>query len=499
MQKAFSYYRVSTDEQAQHGKSIDTQRSLCKKWASDNDYDIVQEFVDEGKSATKISGRKALQDLLERCSDGGVDAIIVQDTDRLARNTYDHLTIKSLLKKQGVVVISTSQPMIDDSPEGNMIDSIIASVNTFQSALTGRKTSKVLSEKASLGWFPKIPPLGYINSENPNPTGNLDKKIISLDESISPYITSMFEQYATGNYSLMEMAEYLNKSNVKPNRGLKLHKNTINNILRNEFYVGYFTWNSKRYKGKHPALVKQEVFDRVQIVMQNHNRNISRKRTHNFLLSGFLFSKKDGKRMLGEKHKKPNGRVYSFYCNQNDRADSYVDSEKIEKGVEEIFQKIQISKEYSDMVIATAKTILTDSRKSQSTEKKRISGELQKIEKAIQEVEDSRFLSGKIGNEMFQNLYTRYNQDRDRLTEELVSLNRDDSKNIEILEKILKLAENLGKAYKEADNVLKKTYLNMFIKKIWVSNKKIVGFDLTDEVKDLIEDGLVQLSSDWGG
>jgi len=73
----------------------------------------------------------------------------------LARNTLDHLTIKAVLRKKSIEIISISQPMIDDSPEGNLIDTILASVNIFQSQLTGRKTSKVLEEKAKMGWYPR--------------------------------------------------------------------------------------------------------------------------------------------------------------------------------------------------------------------------------------------------------------------------------------------------------------------------------------------------------
>jgi len=96
MKTALIYSRVSTEEQAEEGKSIETQIKLCKKWAKDNDYQIQETYIDRGKSATTLN-RPALQDLLAKCKDDiGIDAILVQDTDRLARNTLDHLTIKAI-------------------------------------------------------------------------------------------------------------------------------------------------------------------------------------------------------------------------------------------------------------------------------------------------------------------------------------------------------------------------------------------------------------------
>lgn len=170
MKKAYIYARVSTEEQAEQGKSIETQERICRKWAKDNNFAVAGVFRDQGKSATNIN-RPALQDMLSKCQvKGVVNAILVQDTDRLARNTIDHLNVKALLKKKDVEIISISQPMLDDSPEGNLMDTMIASFNAFQSQITGRKTSKVLEEKAKLGWFPGgTPPLGYKNIANPKP------------------------------------------------------------------------------------------------------------------------------------------------------------------------------------------------------------------------------------------------------------------------------------------------------------------------------------------
>ena len=136
------YCRVSTEEQAEKGYSLDTQEKLCRDFAERNGYRVAGVFRDEGKSGTTLD-RPALQDLLVKCTKGkSINAVIVQETDRLARNTKDHLTIKALLQKAKIKLISVAQPMLDDSPEGKMIDTILASVNQFQSDISGRKAEK---------------------------------------------------------------------------------------------------------------------------------------------------------------------------------------------------------------------------------------------------------------------------------------------------------------------------------------------------------------------
>lgn len=143
---------MSTEEQANEGYSLDAQEKFCQKFAEVNGYKIVGVFRDEGKSGTNLN-RPALQDLLAKCQqDKSIDSVIVQETDRLARNTKDHLTIRAILKKAEVKLISVAQPMLDDSPEGNMIDTILASVNQFQSDINSRKTKKGLQERFESGW-----------------------------------------------------------------------------------------------------------------------------------------------------------------------------------------------------------------------------------------------------------------------------------------------------------------------------------------------------------
>lgn len=116
MQKALIYCRVSTEEQAKEGYSLDAQEKFCNTFAKNNAYRIVGVYRDEGKSATNLN-RPALQDLLGKCQkDKSINAVFVQETDRLARNTKDHLTIRAILKKAGGKLISVARPSARQPP-----------------------------------------------------------------------------------------------------------------------------------------------------------------------------------------------------------------------------------------------------------------------------------------------------------------------------------------------------------------------------------------------
>lgn len=491
MKKAYLYRRVSSEEQAVEGKSIETQERICRKWAEDNGYQVVEVFTDEGKSATSLN-RPALKDLLARCQEEGVNAVLVQDTDRIARNTLDHLTIKSILQKAGIQLISVSQPMIDDSPEGNLIDTIIASVNAFQSQITGRKTSKVLEEKAKIGWFPGgTPSLGYKNTDNPNPSSSLDRRIIGIDQDIAPFIKHTFEWYALGSCTIQQIADYLNNKGVKSPFGSKIHPSLVARILKDDFYIGSFSWKGVVYPGKHELFISEALYMKVQQVMKAHNQNATRQRRHNFLLRGFVFCADCERRLWGELHTKPNGKVYSFYFCSNCKKETYVDRDKLEQKVAKLFKKIQITPEYRKMVLEKAKEILKESRDNQMSEKERLLREKSKIEKAMQNAEDSRFLRQSISDEGFLRLYIRYEAQLQNINQELEGVDKDHGERLVVLERILQLAENIGGAYEQANFTLKRNYLALFFKDFKVKNGRITRFNLSDDLKPLIKNGSV--------
>lgn len=81
----------------------------------------------------------------------------------------------------------------------------------------------------------------------------------------------------------------------------------------------------------------------------------------------------------------------------------------------------------------------------------------------------------------------------EKVEDELAKLEINYDERLEALEYILNLAENIGLAYKEADINVKKQYLKLFIKKLWVREGKIVKYDLAPDVEGLIQSGSVRV------
>ena len=493
------YSRVSTDEQAKEGQSIDAQIKLCKVYMEQNGYIVAKDgiFKDEGKSGSNTN-RPGLQNLLQRVADDrAINAVFVLDTDRLARNTLDHLSIKTILKKHDVRLISISQPMIDDSPEGNFIDVVLAGANALQSQITGRKSSKVMELKVKAGWWAGVAPIGYINSINPHPTSQLDKRIITPDPEKAELITKMFELYSSNNFSIDALVIKMNDLGLTAKNGGKLQKSMIHHTLRNPFYYGKMLWKGELYKGKHEPLVEYDTWLLCQRVMNTHNQNGSRKRKHNFLLNGFLYCEDCQGRYFGEQHIKKGKTYRHYHCGVCKRG-TYTDVDKLEKQVEKWFAKVEMTEEYANDLRNKAKSIVESLRDTTNEERQSLVNQKTAIEAKIQSAEDN-LLEGTFTKEKYHGITARLEKDLEKIETKLAQTSKNYAKGVKRVERLVDMAENIQQTYHDAEPEMKREYLDLFFSKFMVKDGKIVAALPSEYIKPLITSGklTVRIKNGW--
>ena len=489
MNQGIIYARVSTEEQAKEGQSIQTQVKLCRQYAQENNIHIINVFKDEGKSGTNTN-RPALQAMLEQVIDKpSITHVLVLDTDRLARNTLDHLSIKSLLKKHDVQLISISQPMIDDSPEGNFIDTILASANALQSQITGRKTSKVMEQKAKAGWHPGVAAIGYQNSTNPSPTSNLDKRIITPHPSSAPLIKKMFKLYSTGNLNLNRLTQKMAQLNLKNKQNRSPSKSNIHHCLCNPIYYGQLRWKGKLHQGKHEPLVSKTLWDTCQTVMHQHNQHASRTRKHSYLLRGYLYCQDCQSRYWAGPHKGRNGIHHYYFCKKC-RKGTYTDVKDLEKQVAKWFSKFQVSDKYIQGLKDTIKKVLSELRDSQGEERQLLTNQRTALETKMQTIED-KLIDDTLTKKQFHRIYDRLEKQLQEINLSLNTTYDEYVKKFKGLQEIISMTKNLRNTYLDADPALKRHYLNLFFDKIFIKDHKIHSAIPSKSIKAYIKNGLI--------
>lgn len=498
MNNCYIYCRVSTEEQADKGLSLDTQEKLCRDFAERNGYRVTGTYRDEGRSGTNLE-RPALQELLSRCTgDSATSAVIVQETDRLARNTADHLGIKSILKKAGVKLISIAQPMLDDSPEGMMIDTILASVNQFQSDINSRKTKRGVQQKFDLGWWPGWAPLGYINaaldgSDDSGRTLNVIKK----DPEKWELVREGFQMYLSGNYSADEIIDILHAKGLRSKQGKKVPHSVMVRTLRNPFYAGIMRWNNQERKGRHEPMITLQEHKHVLQIMESHNVHACRRRKHKFILRGFAFCNICGHRYVGEIHRAKKKDYY--HCGSmrlHSNRGQNVEVSVLEKEIEDQFQTIQFSHEFSELIISELKARRQEQRKTTSSEKQILHNRKKAIEAKRDKAED-KLLDGVILDADFARLRTKLNDQLAQIQDQMDDLEGHEELDIEAAREILRLSQNIHHAYKMAPYELKRRYLAIFWDKFLVQDKKIVEAIPTELIQALYDEQSVILMSGW--
>lgn len=273
------YYRVSTEDQAQFGVSLDQQKKHCQAFADSNGIKIVRLFHDDGVSA-KTTEREGLQELIKFCTlkNNNVDCVIVYKIDRLTRNVNDYTNILMLLNKLGIRLISTTEA-IDSSPIGKFIGNVMAANAQLDNDIKSQRVSACMLEKIEQGNWCWKASIGYRNDRN-----EINKKVIILDNKRADFIKWIFDEYSKGLYTLEEIRKKVNEKGFRTWKGKEISFQFISKIITNKFYIGIMTVKGKDYQGNHEKLIDHDVFYKCQSILKGNSRgeSISRNQASEF-------------------------------------------------------------------------------------------------------------------------------------------------------------------------------------------------------------------------
>lgn len=259
------YARVSTEEQARSGLSIDTQLDNLRRWAEVNGHVVVGEYVDPGISARKSPlKRPALQRLL-----GDLDkfeAVAFTKLDRWTRNVKGYYQVQELLDARKVAWIAIQEDYETVTSAGRFKVNIMLAVAESEADRTSERIKVVFDRKISKGeYIGTHPPLGFA----------VDGKRLVLSED-APLAREAFAVYRrTG--SVYQAKDFLWA------HGHALVYPTVHKMLRNPMYAGRYRDNPDYC----PAIIPPAEFEEVQRLMEK--RSVRRSTTRNvYLFSGLL-------------------------------------------------------------------------------------------------------------------------------------------------------------------------------------------------------------------
>ena len=218
MQKAIGYIRVSTEDQAENGVSMDAQRAKIEAWCLLNDYQLEAVYTDAGISGKSTRNREGLQQARKHAGKG--DALVAYSLSRISRSTQDMLAIAADLERSGTDLVSLSERIDTTSASGKMVFRMLAVLNEFERDLVSERTRSALTHKRLKGEVYSPVPFGFKAVEG---------RLMEV-ESEARLIREMMAQRDEG-WTLRRIADELNTRGIRGKRNGKWHASTVRYLL----------------------------------------------------------------------------------------------------------------------------------------------------------------------------------------------------------------------------------------------------------------------------
>lgn len=225
IKRVVSYLRISTANQIDN-TSIETQREKIDLYCRLNNFEVIDEFIDEAISGKYEHNRKDYKRMINFIMNNKnkIDAIIVYKSDRIHRSLKNLMLMLDDLNSKDISFISITEQFDTSTAQGMLFLQMLGSFAEFERKIIAERTK---SGRLTNGKNELIPggriPLGY-KIEN-------KKLIINQDEAET--VKEIFRLRCKGE-SLKAIGDKFGMS-----------KQRIHAIIRNKVYTGVYEYNGK--------------------------------------------------------------------------------------------------------------------------------------------------------------------------------------------------------------------------------------------------------------
>ena len=271
------YVRVSVaDQQGSELTSIDFQLEACRAYIRSQQSLgwVVKEppYVDDGVTGATLL-RPGLRALLEDVRQDKVNVVIIHRLDRLSRSLFDLANLIPLFDIQKVALVSVSQDLDTQSPNGRLSLNLLTSFAQFEREIIGKRTrDKVAATGAKGMWHGSCTPLGY--------GVNFEQRLVILAQEAG-LVRDIFSLYLSDD-GMAGLIAYLKKFKVrnkiwhtrdgKKRGGEPLERTAVYRILNNRMYIGEAFYNGEWHSWVYPPIVDIDLWSQVHKKLAQHAR-----------------------------------------------------------------------------------------------------------------------------------------------------------------------------------------------------------------------------------
>ncbi len=250
------YTRVSTEDQAREGFSLDAQLERLRFYAKAQGWEVGGEYVDEGHSGRTTKRPQYSRMMEERAK---WDTLLVLKMDRIHRNSRNFMAMMDQLRKENKEFASVTESLDTSTAMGRFVMDIIQRIAQLESEQIGERVYIGMEQKArtSRGPLGRPAPYGYRYDR----TGA--EAVLEVVAAERHVVAEIFRRYLAGE-GKTEIAQILGNKGFKTRRKAEWTLWNVSDILTNPVYAGANHWQGNLQLATHEAIVDPRDFDRVQ-------------------------------------------------------------------------------------------------------------------------------------------------------------------------------------------------------------------------------------------
>ena len=294
-----------------------------------------------GPKLPKNPGQRNFAEMLSFLQAGKAEGILSWHPDRLARNSIDGGQIVYLLDTGKIKDLKFPTFWFENTPQGKFMLNIAFGQSKYYVDNLSENIKRGHRAKLRKGIWPSFAPLGYTNNHR--------TREVDVDIEKAPLVRKAFELYATGKYTLKQIAKILKDLGLRSYKGNVLSVSCVQRILKSSFYYGIFEFNGETYQGSHKPLISKKLFYKCQEVMKDRGHIKIRKAEKSFPFRGLLTCGECGCAITAETQK---GRNY-YRCTKKREACSqkYVREEILTEQAKSFLQKVSLPSQDTEKIL----------------------------------------------------------------------------------------------------------------------------------------------------
>lgn len=430
----FSYIRVSTARQGEHGVSLKEQQDAILRYAHKNGIQISRSFEERETAAKR--GRPIFSQMIRLLRRGEARGVVIHKIDRGARNLKDWADLGELIDT-GVEVQFANESLDLNTRGGRLSADIQAVVAADYIRNLREEAKKGFYGRLKQGIYPICAPVGYLDRGAGNPK--------EPDPAKAPLILQAFQLYASGNYSLPRLIDEMSARGLRNRAGRKVTLNGMSTILNNPFCIGVIRIRKtgEVFAGKHQPIVSKRLFDTVQSILRG--KTVPRLNKHDFTFRKLVRCLRCGSTLIAELQKR---HVY-YRCHARDCETKTAREEKLDEAVAGALAPLRLDAEELAYVRQWIVSARADQELHRTEELEAVRLKLTQLRDRLARLTDA-YLDGAIDKTMLEERKTGLLFEEAGLKQKIADLEAGRYDSLTRLDEFLELAQAASNLYKTA-------------------------------------------------